>query len=61
MYLKHAVSDVFDLEKTPEDLARWKKYVKAKHGGLPDIDKESGEFFKNSCYPTLKYDGIHRI
>ena len=61
LYLKHAVSDVFDLDKTPEDLARWKKYVKAKHGGLPKIDKDSGENFKNSCYPTLKYDGIHRI
>ena len=61
LYLKHAVSDVFDLEKTPEELARWKKYYKSKHGGLPKIDKSSGEYFKNSCYPTLKYDGIHRI
>lgn len=61
LYLKHSVSDVFDLDKTPEDLARWKKYVKKNHGGLPKVDKSSGEFFKNSCYPTLKYDGIHRI
>ena len=61
LYLKHAVSDTFDLDKTPEELARWKKYVKANHGGLPKIDKSSGEYFKNSCYPTLKYDGIHRI
>ena len=61
LYLKHAVSDTFDLDKTPEDLARWKKYVKSKHGGLPKIDKSSGEYFKDSCYPTLKYDGIHRV
>lgn len=61
LYLKHAVSDVFDLEKTPEDLARWKKYVKSKHGGLPKMNKDSGENFKDSCYPTLKYDGIHRV
>ena len=61
LYLKHAISDTFDVEKDPHEYARWSRYYKKKYKDTLKHDENSGENFKDTCYPTLKYDGIHRV
>ena len=61
LYLKHTVSDTFDVEKDPHNYAGWSKYYKLYNKDTLTHDKESGENLKDVCHPVLKFDGIHRI
>ena len=61
LYLKHTVSDTFDVEKEKNPYTGWSNYYKSKYKDVLKHDEKSGENLKDICHPVLKYDGIHRI